>query len=47
MGDIRVERMHGSVAIYDRYGGGWLELTEREARHVRDRLDSILEDDDG
>lgn len=41
-GDLRVEKDHGRVHIYDRFGGGHIELTVDEAEYVSERLDTIV-----
>lgn len=42
-GAIYVERMHGNIYIYDKLGGqGHIELTEKEAEIVREKLEDLL-----
>ena len=43
MNALVVEEMHGRVHIYDKLGGGAIELTMNEAETVRDTLERILE----
>lgn len=43
--DIHVERATArgtEISIYDRFGGGGIELSTEEAEHVRYRLEELL-----
>lgn len=42
-GDLRVEEMHGRISIYDKLGGGHIELSEDEAEYAHERLGEILD----
>lgn len=43
--DLRVEKRHGEVTIYDKLGGSYIAFTEDEAEQVKDRLEEVLADD--
>lgn len=40
--DLRVEKLHGEVSIYDKMGGGHISLTPEEAEFVHERIGELL-----